>query len=92
VTIVHVEHPVLDYDRWKAGFDSDPVGREKSGVRRYRVLRAADDPNFVVIDLEVDKADDAERMVASLHALWQRVDGVLISGPRARIFEVAEQT
>jgi hypothetical protein len=34
--ILRIEHPVPDYDSWKAAFDSDPVGRERSAVRRYR--------------------------------------------------------
>jgi hypothetical protein len=37
--ILRIEHPVPDYDTWKASFDSDPIGRERSGVRRYRILR-----------------------------------------------------
>ena len=37
---------------WKKAFDGDPVGREKSGVRRYRILRPIDDANDVMIDLE----------------------------------------
>jgi hypothetical protein len=52
--ILWIEHPVSDYDAWKAAFDSDPIGRECSGVRRYRILRATDDPNYVMIDLEFD--------------------------------------
>lgn len=49
--ILRIEHPVSDFDGWKMVFDSDPVGREKSGVRRYRVLRPIDDANYVMIDL-----------------------------------------
>ncbi len=88
--VVHIEHPVIDYDRWKGAFDSDPVGREQAGVRRHRVMRAADDPAFVIIDLELDTAEQADAMLASLHELWKRVDGVVVSGPKGRIFEVVE--
>jgi hypothetical protein len=31
--ILRIEHPVPDFEGWKTAFDSDPVGREKSGVR-----------------------------------------------------------
>jgi len=88
--VVHIEHPVLDYDRWKAGFDSDPVGRAQAGVRRHRVLRSADDPDVVVIDLELDTEAAARRMLESLHVLWGRVEGVLITGPQGRVLEVVE--
>ena len=49
--ILRIEHPVSDFDGWKKAFDSDPIGREKSGVRRYRVLRPIDDAKYVMIDL-----------------------------------------
>jgi hypothetical protein len=88
--VVRVEHPVLDYDRWKAAFDSDPAGRAQAGVRRYRVLREADDPNVVTIDLDFDTRAEADAMLVSLQALWGRVTGVLITGPQGRVLEVAE--
>src|SRR6266540_462043 len=52
MSILRIEHPVAEYHTWKEAFDRDPVGREKSGVRRYRILRPIDDPNYVMIDLE----------------------------------------
>ena len=51
-----VTHAVRDYDVWKQMFDSDPLGREASGVRGHRVMRASDDPNddprFVTYGME----------------------------------------
>jgi hypothetical protein len=64
--ILRIEHPVPNYDAWKAAFDSDPIGREGAGVRRYRILRATDDPNYVMIDLEFDSATEAEAAKAAL--------------------------
>ncbi len=37
--ILRIEHGVPDYESWKAAFDRDPIGRERSGVARYRVMR-----------------------------------------------------
>jgi hypothetical protein len=54
--ILQIEHRVRDFDAWKQAFDNDPVGREQKGVRRYRVLRSLDDPNYVVVDLEFDSS------------------------------------
>ena len=49
MTIVRIELTVSDFDGWKKAFDSDPVGRKKSGVRRYRVLRPiVDRPLYIV--------------------------------------------
>jgi hypothetical protein len=59
--ILRIEHPVPDYDAWKVAFGSDPIGRERSDVRRYRILRPTDDPNYVTVDLEFDSAGGAVR-------------------------------
>jgi hypothetical protein len=83
-----VEHDVPSYDAWKGAFDSDPVGREAGGVRSYRVLRAADDPDHVLIDLEFDDVDTAEAFQAKLRTLWANVD--LMRNPSARVAEVVE--
>ena len=90
MTILHIEHPVPDYEAWKRVFDADPAGREKSGVRRYRILRAMDDPNYVMIDLEFDTEGEAEALLASMRVIWDRVQGTLISSQRARIVESVE--
>ena len=89
--ILRIEHPVRDFEAWKETFDSDPVGREQSGVRRYRILRAIDDPNYVMVDLEFDSSSEAEAFGAALRGLWRRVEAEgLIGGPRARIIEAVE--
>lgn len=86
--VLRIEHSVPDYDAWKEAFDGDPIGRERSGVRRYRILRAADDPNYVMIDLEFDGANEAETVHAALRELWGRVD--VMRSPQARIGEAVE--
>ena len=83
---------MANYEAWKQAFDADPVGRERSGVRRYRILRATDDPNYVMIDLEFDTADAAQALLASMQVIWGRVQGTLIVDPRARIVEPVETT
>jgi len=88
--ILRIEHPVPDFDAWKKAFDSDPLGREQSGVRRYRVLRAIDDPNYVMIDLEFDSLSEAEAVSAALRDLWGRVQGKIVESPQARIVEAVE--
>jgi ribosomal protein L35AE/L33A len=88
--ILRVEHAVPDYEGWKRAFDGDPVGREKSGVRRYQVLRAVDDPRYVMIDLEFDTKEQAEALLAGLRKVWSRVEGQVMRDPKARIAEVEE--
>ena len=89
--ILQIEHKVRDYDRWKEAFDSDPVGREQGGVRRYRIARLADDPNHVLIELEFDTQGEADTFRSGLQQLWGRVgDQLGLEGPQARILETVE--
>ena len=69
---------VPDFDGWKKAFDSDPVGREKSGVRRYQVLRSVDDPSYIMIDLEFDSKNEAEALLAAMREVWRRVEGTVM--------------
>lgn len=87
--ILRIEHPVADFDRWRAAFDGDPVGRERGGVRRYRIMRACEDPDHVLIDLEFDTAQRAGEFLAQLGRLWDRVD--VIRDPSARIVGLVEE-
>jgi len=88
--ILRIEHQVPDFDGWKEAFDSDPIGRKQSGVRRHRVLRPIDDPKYVMIDLEFDSVSEAESVRAALQGLWRRVQGQVMQDPRVRIVEVVE--
>ena len=90
MVIVQIEHPVPDFTAWKAAFDSDPVGRERSGVRRYQILRPVNDPNYAIIDLEFDTPSQAESFLAAMREVWGRVEGTIMQGPQARIVEVVE--
>ncbi len=89
--ILRIEHPVMDYSGWKKAFDSDPAGREKSGVRKYRILRPVDDPKYVMIDLEFDTKEHAEALLAAMRKVWGEVQGKIIMNPIAKITEVADE-
>jgi hypothetical protein len=88
--MLKIEHAVPDFDGWKKAFDSDPIGREKSGVRRYRVLRPIDEPNYAMIDLEFDTLKQAEAVLTAMRGVWGRVHGKVMMNPQTRIVEVLE--
>ena len=89
--ILQIEHTVRSFDAWKEAFDSDPVGRERGGVRRYRIARQIDEPNHVLIELEFDEQSQAEAFRDGLRQLWGRVgDSLGLEGPQARIVETVE--
>ena len=85
-----IEHPVPSYEKWKQAFDSDPVGREKMRVRRYQILRPVDNPNYVMIQLEFDTDSDADALLNAMRAVWSRVEGTIMTNPKAQIVEIAE--
>jgi hypothetical protein len=64
LTRIHVE----DYNAWKPRFDSDPAGA-RSQAKGHRILRSADDPNELFIQVEFASPEEAaaarERLVAS---------------------------
>ena len=82
---LHIEHVVPDFEAWKKAFDSDPLQRKESGVRRYRVLRPVDDPKYVMVDLEFDNATQAEALLGRLREMWRKV--TVMREPQARILE-----
>lgn len=90
--ILQIEHPVPDFNGWKKAFDSDPVNRKQSGVKRYKIFRQTDNPNYVIVDLEFDNPDDAKKLLAALQQLWKQVEGKVITSPKARIIEMKEST
>jgi hypothetical protein len=88
--VLRIQHRVRDYQGWKQVFDSDPAGREQAGVLSYRVLRPVDDPEYVMIDLEFEREEQAAGLLASLRRIWSRVEGDIMFEPEARITEVVE--
>ncbi len=92
MTILHIEHPVSNFAAWKSTFDGYAERRQAGGVRRYQVLRLADDPNYLMIDLAFDSRTAAEAFLAFLRGIWQSAAAaqVLRGAPQARIAEVAE--
>jgi hypothetical protein len=56
---LHIQHPVTDFDTWTAAFNRFADARRNAGVRAERIQRPVDDPKFVVIDLDFDRAEDA---------------------------------
>jgi hypothetical protein len=90
MAILRIQHSVPSFEGWKRAYDSDPVDRKASGVRRYHVHRAVADPNFVMIDLEFDTLAEAERMLETLRLLWAGPGGAVTRNPEAWIVETVE--
>ena len=92
MVIVHAEHAIRDFDIWKAAFDRDPLHRKDSGVRRYRIARAMDDPHFLIMDFEFDDEGAAQAFDAALHELWgsRTAAPALLGRPQTRLARSVE--
>jgi hypothetical protein len=60
------------------------------GVRRYRVLRAVDDPNYVMIDVEFEGRREAEGLLAAMREIWSRAGHGVSANQRARIADAVD--
>jgi streptomycin 6-kinase len=88
---VHLEHPVPDYEAWKAAFDSDPLDRKASGVLAYRILRPVGGEGRVAVDLEFADRSTAERFRDALLRLWSSSGAVAVMrDPIVRVEVMAE--
>lgn len=88
--VLQIEHSVPDYDVWKKVFDSDPMGRKQSGVIQYKIFRQTDNPNNVVVELQMNSLEEAKNLLARLQQLWKQIEGTVITGPKGRIIEMVE--
>ena len=89
MTVLQIEHKISNYDGWKKAFDSDPIGRKKSGVKRYRIYRPVDDPNYIIVDLEFTDIEHAQMALQALKSLWSKVEGTIMFAPKTRMLDVA---
>ena len=69
--VLNYWHTVSDYAEWKKIFDSDPLGREASGVRRVSIERPVDDEHTVIGELEFDSLGEAETFAGRLEEVWK---------------------
>src|SRR5438270_11467930 len=93
MAILRIEHPIIDFDAWKASFDRFDNFRKLSRVRSYRVLRPVDDAHYVVIDLEFDSTSDADAMLMGLRHHWRELEGTAVpvgAQPHVRVAEAGD--
>lgn len=92
-----IEHAIRDFETWRAAFDRDPIGRERAGVREYRIARPADDAGYVLVDLDFERAEQAHAFLEGLRQVWARPEQSPGLGrdapvpPRTRVVEQVER-
>ena len=88
---VLIRHKVQDYAKWKPGFDEDGANRRGAGFKGGYVFRNADNPNELLVLLEVDDLSKARQFVQS-DALRQAMQQAGVTDqPDIYFLEVADR-
>ncbi len=86
-----IRHTVEDYDRWKSVFDDHAPLRQAAGSKGGYLFRSADNPNEVVLIMEMEDLDRARQLVGS-DDLRQVVQQAGVTGPpEIRFLELADR-
>lgn len=95
MAVLHIEHAITDLDTWFAAFNGFADRRRAAGVRHERICRPVDDPHYIVVDLDFDRAEQAERFLAFLHeTVWATPANApaLAGRPTGRVLRIEQQT
>jgi len=68
-------------------FDTDPLGRQASGVRRVTIERPVGAENMVVGHLEFDSLGEAETFAGRLQEVWKGPAGSTVSNSGLNVSE-----
>jgi hypothetical protein len=87
---LHIEHPITEFDIWRAAFGRFSGARAEGGVTGVRVYRPVDDEKYVVIDLDFATVEKAERFQQFLRTrIWSSPNNApgLAGSPVTRILQ-----
>ena len=87
---LHIEHAIVDFEVWSSAFERFAQYRREAGVRDHRIHRPVNDPKFVVIDLDFDTTDEAQRFLIFLQTkVWAVPENApgLAGRPQTKILE-----
>ena len=86
-----IRHKVQDYDRWKSAFDDHAPMRQAAGSKGGYLFRSADNPNEIVLIMEMEDLERARQFVGS-DDLRQAMEGAGVTGPpEIRFLELADR-
>jgi len=74
MAILLVRHKVADYDQWRSFYDRDGEMRRAAGCTGTHLFRNANDPNEIIINLQWDSVENAEKFLAdpAVHQVMQQ--------------------
>ena len=91
MTTLRIEHPISDFQVWKTAFDGFAEARANAGVRGFMIRQPVDDPQYLMVDLEFDTAEQAETFAKFLEQhVWSSpaASPGLAGTPQTRILDV----
>ena len=85
-------HGVEDFEVWRAAFNRDPVGLSAIGVRHHRIYRPMDDPNYVIVELDVETVEAVDAILSAAGELWNTngESPALTSAPTVKVLTLVE--
>jgi hypothetical protein len=91
---LRIEHAIHDYYLWQNAFDGYQQARAKAGVRGFAIRQPANDPKYVLLDLEFGTQGQAEAFAGFLHDhVWSSATSspALAGPPRTSILVLRRQ-
>lgn len=85
---LHIEHPITDFQTWKAAFDRFSGKRADGGVTAHRIYQPVDDPAYVIVQLDFTTTEQAKAFQTFLETrVWSTPANSpgLAGSPRARV-------
>ena len=92
VPTLHIEHPISDLATWLGAFNQFADARRDAGVTAQRIHQPVDDDRYIVVQLDFDTVEAAERFKGFLESVvWQSAElsPGLRGSPTARVLREA---
>jgi hypothetical protein len=86
--VMEISHKVKDYDKWKPAFNTDSTVRKANGIQDMVVGRSIDDPNKVIIALQVSDVQKAKNFGANPRLKEVMDKAGVISKPDVQFFHI----
>ena len=86
--VLAINHPVADYDKWKALYDTMPP--TSRGAKFARVNRSVDDPNLITVVSGFDSLDTLNDFVSDPELKAKMQEAGVSGEPRIEIYEEVE--
>jgi hypothetical protein len=89
MTTLFIEHPVTEYESWRAAFDGFADVRRQAGVTNERISRPVDDARYIVLTLDFPSVEQAVAFRQFLETkIWSSPANApaLAGRPRTAIF------